>query len=157
MTKSEFKTNMLVETRGDQKYLVKRDLPPVDLLYNDERDLFIGEKEGFMHFCDYSEDLLCYYDADLEQTFYDYGRDEVAEKFDIMKVYIPCKAAAFMPGKEFDLDNYKLIWAREEPKDEPKADPEIQELCKTIESIEWALAEIKTTLERKEEERIKEA
>ena len=151
MKKSELKTNMLVEMRDGNKYLVKKDLPTGGLIYKDESDLFVGEIEGFMSFCEYSEDLLCY-DDELNQMFYDYGRDEIAENYDIMKVYTPCKVYAFTPEGEFNLDNYKLLWAREEPKDEPKEDPEIQELHKMVESIEWALAEIKTVLERKEKE-----
>jgi len=151
MKKSELKTNMLVEMRNGGKYLVKKDLPATDLTYREESNLFIDETEGYMSFCEYSEDLLCY-DDDVNQIFYDWGRDEVAEGYDIMKVYTPYKICAFFPGKEFDLDNYDLLWAREEPKNEPKVDPEIQELHKMIESIELTLAEIKTTLARKEKE-----
>lgn len=151
MTKSELKTNMLVITREGNKYLVKKDLPAVGLTYKDELDLFICEEGGYMSFYEYSEDLLCY-DDDIHQTFYGYGRDKIAEQYDIMGVYAPCNISAFIYEGEFNLDNYKLIWAREEPKDEPKKDPEIQELHKMVESIEWALAEIKTVLERKEKE-----
>ena len=151
MTKSELKTNMLVEMRNGKKYLVKRDVSTTDLTYREESDLFIDEIEGYMGFYEYSEDLLCY-DDDVNQKFNNYNRDKIAENYDIMKVYTPCKIYAFFPGKEFNLDNYELLWAREEPKDEPKEDPEIQELHKMVESIEWALAEIKTVLERKEKE-----
>jgi hypothetical protein len=154
MTKSELKTNMLVEMRNGRKYLVKRDVPATDLTYREESDLFIDEIEGYMSFSEYSEDLLCY-DDDVNQMFYDWGRDEVAEGYDIMKVYTPCKIFAFTSREEFNLNNYELLWAREEPKDEPKEDSEIQELHKMVESIEWTLAEIKTVLERKEEERRK--
>lgn len=152
MKKSELKTNMLVEMRNGSKYLVKKDLPTIGS--SNEPDLFIDEVKGFMSFSEYSEDLLCY-DDDINQMFYDYGRDEIAEGYDIIKIYTPCKIFAFTSREEFNLDNYELLWAREEPKNEPKEDPEIQELCKTIESIEWALAEIKGVLERKEQERRK--
>lgn len=155
MTKSELKTNMLVITRESNKYLVKKNLPAVGLTYKltykDELDLFICEEGGYMSFYEYSEDLLCY-DDDIHQTFYGYDRDKIAEQYDIMEVYAPCNISAFTSKGEFNLDNYTLLWAREEPKDEPKEDPEIQELHKMVESIEWALAEIKTVLERKEKE-----
>lgn len=150
MKKSELKTNMLVEMRNGSRYLVKKDLPAIGS--SNESDLFIDEVKGFMSFSEYSEDLLCY-DDDINQMFYDYGRDEIAEGYDIIKIYTPCTNYAFYPGYEFNLNNYDLLWAREEPKDEPKEDPEIQELHKMVESIEWTLAEIKTVLERKEEER----
>lgn len=151
MKKSELKTNMLVITKEGIKYLVKKDLPTVSIIYNDDPDIFINEIKGFMGFSEYSEDLLCY-DDEVNQMFNDYGRDEIAEHYDIMKVYTPCKFSAFTSEGEFNLDNYDLLWAREEPKDEPKEDPEIQELHKMVESIKWALAEIKTVLERKEKE-----
>lgn len=143
MKKSELKTNMLVETRDGKRFLVKKDLPIADLIHGTgDTDLFV-RGISFMNFYEYTEDLFCY----------EYNNHHVtARNYDIMKVYTPCKISAFILGQEFDLDNYKLLWAREEPKDEPKEDPEIQELCKMIESIEWALAEIKTVLERKEKE-----
>ena len=147
MKKSELKTNMLVITRGGVKYLVKKDLPTTNFTH-DDLNLFACEAGGYMNFYDYSENLLCFDDDDIKLTFY----GEIAKQYDIMKVYIPCKFTAFFPGKEFNLDNYELLWAREEPKDEPKEDPEIQELHKMVESIEWTLAEIKTVLERKEKE-----
>jgi len=162
MTKSELKTNMLVETRDGKKYLVKKDVPATDLTYKEEPDLFINEIEGYMSFYEYSEDLLCY-DDDLNQKFNDYNRDEVAENYDIMKVYTPCKIFAFTSREEFNLDNYELLWAREEPKDEPKEDSEqneTQSLGEIVDGIvkafnELISFEVERKLKEKEEERKK--
>ena len=118
MKKSELKTNMLVETRNHRRYLVKKDLP------YDKKDLFVRKKGGFLKIDEYNENLLYH--------------DKILNGYDIMKVYKPHSIFAFLPESEFDLDNYTLLWERE--------NSEVTKLRKEIEEIEKLLNDKKTLL-----------